>query len=73
MADRENGRIQCFLAESGEFIKEIKKEEFGGEVFAVSYAPEHGRCMWRLGTLDQCHCDTKLQSTVNNNTSVALR
>ncbi|KAG9353787.1 hypothetical protein JZ751_011911 [Albula glossodonta] len=42
VADRENGRIQCFLAETGEFVKEIKKEEFGGEVFAVSYAPVHG-------------------------------
>uniref|UniRef100_A0A669CQH9 Peptidylglycine alpha-amidating monooxygenase n=1 Tax=Oreochromis niloticus TaxID=8128 RepID=A0A669CQH9_ORENI len=37
VADRENGRIQCFIAETGEFVKEIKKDEFGGEVFAVSY------------------------------------
>ncbi|XP_029025575.1 peptidyl-glycine alpha-amidating monooxygenase isoform X2 [Betta splendens] len=39
VADRENGRIQCFIAETGEFVKEIKKEEFGGEVFAISYSP----------------------------------
>uniref|UniRef100_A0A669DUL9 Peptidylglycine alpha-amidating monooxygenase n=1 Tax=Oreochromis niloticus TaxID=8128 RepID=A0A669DUL9_ORENI len=39
VADRENGRIQCFIAETGEFVKEIKKDEFGGEVFAVSYSP----------------------------------
>uniref|UniRef100_A0AAX7SHX3 Peptidylglycine alpha-amidating monooxygenase n=1 Tax=Astatotilapia calliptera TaxID=8154 RepID=A0AAX7SHX3_ASTCA len=37
VADRENGRIQCFIAETGEFVKEIKKDEFGGEVFAISY------------------------------------
>lgn len=42
MADRENGRIQCFVAESGEFVKEIKKEEFGEEVFAIAYTPAHG-------------------------------
>lgn len=42
MADRENGRIQCFMAESGEFVKEIKKQEFGGEVFAISYTPKYG-------------------------------
>lgn len=42
VADRENGRVQCFLPEDGEFIKEIKKDEFGGEVFAVSYSPEQG-------------------------------
>ncbi|XP_063745556.1 peptidylglycine alpha-amidating monooxygenase isoform X2 [Eleginops maclovinus] len=40
VADRENGRIQCFIAQTGEFVKEIKKEEFGGEVFAISYSPD---------------------------------
>ncbi|XP_074474039.1 peptidyl-glycine alpha-amidating monooxygenase isoform X1 [Sebastes fasciatus] len=39
VADRENGRIQCFIAKTGEFVKEIKKEEFGGEVFAITYSP----------------------------------
>lgn len=38
VADRENGRIQCFIAETGEFVKEVKKEEFGGEVFAITYS-----------------------------------
>ncbi|XP_067430002.1 peptidyl-glycine alpha-amidating monooxygenase B isoform X2 [Thunnus thynnus] len=42
VADRENGRIQCFIAETGEFVKEIKKEEFGGEVFAITYSPAGG-------------------------------
>uniref|UniRef100_A0AAY4BYK2 Peptidylglycine alpha-amidating monooxygenase n=1 Tax=Denticeps clupeoides TaxID=299321 RepID=A0AAY4BYK2_9TELE len=48
VADRENGRIQCFLAESGDFTKEIKKDEFGGKVFAVSYAPVHGGLMYAV-------------------------
>lgn len=39
VADRENGRIQCFHAETGKFVKQIKHREFGREVFAVSYAP----------------------------------
>ncbi|XP_060890201.1 peptidyl-glycine alpha-amidating monooxygenase isoform X2 [Labrus mixtus] len=39
VADRENGRIQCFIAATGEFVKEIKKDEFGGEVFAITYSP----------------------------------
>lgn len=42
VADRENGRIQCFIAKSGQFVKEIKKEEFGGEVFAITYSPADG-------------------------------
>ncbi|XP_033844984.1 peptidyl-glycine alpha-amidating monooxygenase-like isoform X2 [Periophthalmus magnuspinnatus] len=39
VADRENRRIQCFIAETGEFVKEIKKDEFSGEVFAITYSP----------------------------------
>uniref|UniRef100_A0AAQ4PHE6 Copper type II ascorbate-dependent monooxygenase C-terminal domain-containing protein n=1 Tax=Gasterosteus aculeatus aculeatus TaxID=481459 RepID=A0AAQ4PHE6_GASAC len=42
VADRENGRIQCFIAQTGEFVKEIMKEEFGGEVFAITYSPAGG-------------------------------
>ncbi|XP_061118264.1 peptidyl-glycine alpha-amidating monooxygenase B isoform X2 [Conger conger] len=48
VADRENGRIQCFLAETGEFVKEIKKEEFGDTVFAVAYAPDHGGLIYAV-------------------------
>ncbi|XP_074851379.1 peptidyl-glycine alpha-amidating monooxygenase isoform X6 [Carettochelys insculpta] len=39
VADRENGRIQCFKSETGEFIREIKHKLFGRELFAVSYTP----------------------------------
>ncbi|XP_041254049.1 peptidyl-glycine alpha-amidating monooxygenase isoform X4 [Onychostruthus taczanowskii] len=39
VADRENGRIQCFRLETGEFTREIKHKAFGRELFAVSYAP----------------------------------
>lgn len=39
VADRENGRIQCFRLGTGEFIREIKHKSFGRELFAVSYVP----------------------------------
>ncbi|XP_058721353.1 peptidyl-glycine alpha-amidating monooxygenase isoform X7 [Poecile atricapillus] len=39
VADRENGRIQCFRLETGEFTREIKHTAFGRELFAVSYIP----------------------------------
>ncbi|EMP32480.1 Peptidyl-glycine alpha-amidating monooxygenase [Chelonia mydas] len=39
VADRENGRIQCFRSETGEFTREIKHKLFGRELFAVSYIP----------------------------------
>ncbi|TNM92457.1 hypothetical protein fugu_019469, partial [Takifugu bimaculatus] len=52
VADRENGRIQCFIAETGEFVKEIKKEEFGGKVFAITYSPGGAR---KKGTQTPTH------------------
>ncbi|XP_051972235.1 peptidyl-glycine alpha-amidating monooxygenase isoform X2 [Xyrauchen texanus] len=48
VADRENGRIQCFMTETGEFVKEIKKEEFGGEVFAIAYSPFQGGLIYAV-------------------------
>uniref|UniRef100_A0A8C5TI50 Peptidylglycine alpha-amidating monooxygenase n=1 Tax=Malurus cyaneus samueli TaxID=2593467 RepID=A0A8C5TI50_9PASS len=39
VADRENGRIQCFRLETGEFTREIKHNAFGRELFAVAYVP----------------------------------
>ncbi|CAL8276516.1 unnamed protein product [Merluccius merluccius] len=48
VADRENGRIQCFVADSGEFLKEIKKDEFGGEVYAIAYSPHSGGLIYAV-------------------------
>ncbi|XP_077593276.1 peptidyl-glycine alpha-amidating monooxygenase B isoform X2 [Stigmatopora nigra] len=39
VADRENARVQCFVAQTGEFVKEIKKEEFGDSLFAIAFSP----------------------------------
>ncbi|XP_068944200.1 peptidyl-glycine alpha-amidating monooxygenase isoform X7 [Petaurus breviceps papuanus] len=39
VADRENGRIQCFKMETKEFVREIKHPAFGRNVFAISYTP----------------------------------
>ncbi|XP_037386017.1 peptidyl-glycine alpha-amidating monooxygenase isoform X10 [Talpa occidentalis] len=38
VADRENGRIQCFNTDTKEFMREIKHASFGRNVFAISYA-----------------------------------
>uniref|UniRef100_A0A8C1AYT8 Peptidylglycine alpha-amidating monooxygenase n=1 Tax=Cyprinus carpio carpio TaxID=630221 RepID=A0A8C1AYT8_CYPCA len=48
VADRDNGRIQCFMADTGEFVKEIKKDQFGGEVFAIAYSPAQGGLMYAV-------------------------
>lgn len=39
VADRENGRIQCFRIDTKEFVREIKHASFGRNVFAISYIP----------------------------------
>ncbi|XP_029428514.1 peptidyl-glycine alpha-amidating monooxygenase isoform X2 [Rhinatrema bivittatum] len=48
VADRENGRIQCFNSETGKFLKEIKHKAFGKEVFAVCYAPVAGGVLYAV-------------------------
>ncbi|KAG7280784.1 LOW QUALITY PROTEIN: hypothetical protein CRUP_035449, partial [Coryphaenoides rupestris] len=45
VADRENGLLRGRL---GEFLKEIKKEEFGGEVYAIAYSPHNGGLIYAV-------------------------
>ncbi|XP_071794148.1 peptidyl-glycine alpha-amidating monooxygenase B-like [Asterias amurensis] len=48
VADRENGRIQCFQADTGEFKKEYKLKEFGAQVFAINYSPWKGGVLYAI-------------------------
>ena len=51
VADRENGRIQCFDLQ-GNFIRQIHPPQFGRALYALEYCPNHGRK----------HVDTKMTS-----------
>ena len=42
VADRENGRIQCFDL-NGDFQKQYHPKEFGSRLFAVEYCNLHGK------------------------------
>lgn len=42
VADRQNGRIQCFDLK-GSFIRQMHPKEFGSYVYAVDYCPDHGK------------------------------
>ena len=44
VADRENGRVQCFDLE-GNFKFFIKHSQFGSRLFAVEYCPKHGEIL----------------------------
>ena len=41
VADRENGRVQCFDLE-GNFVRSIKPKEFGSRIFSVAYTKAKG-------------------------------
>lgn len=41
-SDRENGRIQCFDV-NGNFRQQIHLKEFGYELYALDYCPQHGK------------------------------
>lgn len=42
VADRENGRIQCFSIQNGSFIFQIAPAAFGGRLFSVAYSNNDG-------------------------------
>ena len=42
MADRENGRIQCFDLNL-RFLRQIRHKEFHGRLFAVAYSSKNGQ------------------------------
>ncbi|KAE8748223.1 hypothetical protein FOCC_FOCC005062 [Frankliniella occidentalis] len=42
VADRENGRVQCFNAHNGTFAYEISSVEIGPRLFSVAYSPAKG-------------------------------
>ena len=42
VADRENGRIQCFDYD-GAFISQIHPPEFQGHVYALAYSKQNGK------------------------------
>merc|ERR1719450_1441350 len=41
VADRENGRVQCFSLD-GDFTRSIQPPEFGSRIFSVAYTPANG-------------------------------
>nr|WLF82755.1 putative peptidyl-glycine alpha-amidating monooxygenase A [Tityus melici] len=48
VADRENGRIQCFTIVSGNFHFEIIHKEFGGRLFSIDYSPSKGGLLFAV-------------------------
>lgn len=50
VADRENGRVQCFDCHNGTFAMQLYSPVLGNRIFSVAYAPVRG--LYRLGLKD---------------------
>ncbi|KAL1110520.1 hypothetical protein AAG570_008048 [Ranatra chinensis] len=42
VADRENGRVQCFNINNGTFVMSLSSPELGSRIFSVAYSPAKG-------------------------------
>ncbi|KAK0055292.1 alpha-amidating enzyme precursor 1 [Biomphalaria pfeifferi] len=73
VADRENGRIQCFDLD-GNFKQVIKRPEFGPRLFALEYCPAHGGLLYAVnGPAFDGPIDTTVQGfTIDINTGDLL-
>eukprot|EP00096_Caligus_rogercresseyi_P011837 TRINITY_DN4797_c0_g1_i2.p1 TRINITY_DN4797_c0_g1~~TRINITY_DN4797_c0_g1_i2.p1 ORF type:complete len:805 (+),score=181.95 TRINITY_DN4797_c0_g1_i2:63-2417(+) len=49
VADRENGRVQCFNILNGSFVKSFKPKAFGSTIYSVAYSPANGGNLFALG------------------------
>ena len=47
VADRENGRVQCFTLD-GDFTRSIQPEEFGSRIFSVAYTKAKGELISKM-------------------------
>ena len=48
VADRENGRVQCFDTDNGKFVKSYKNKEFGDTIYGVDYTSAHGKLFYHM-------------------------
>lgn len=59
VADRENGRIQCFDLD-GNFQRQYHPKEFGSRLFAVEFCPLHGILLFVYNRSLMVYCQVVL-------------
>nr|XP_006822280.1 PREDICTED: peptidyl-glycine alpha-amidating monooxygenase-like [Saccoglossus kowalevskii] len=83
VADRKNGRIQCFKSSNGDFVIEYHPAEFDGRVFAIDYTPMNGGLLYAIngpvmksGSKEPLgiviKLDTDVNITVNNKDQIKI-
>lgn len=55
VADRENGRVQCFSTADGTFRSQYHSGIIGDRLFSVAYAPVNGGQLYVVNGLDHSH------------------
>lgn len=72
VADRENGRVQCFHTGNGTFHSQYHSPVIGDRLFGVAYAPIHGGQLFVLNgpTLRQAEADEPNDSAERPNNKV---
>lgn len=60
VADRENGRIQCFDLE-GDFIRQMHLPSFGSYLYAIEYCHLHGGVLFAVNGPDYSDIEIKVQ------------
>lgn len=63
VADRENGRIQCFRTTNGSFVYQIQSNDIGFKIYSVSYTPVNGGLLFIVNGPDQ---SSQIKGTVVN-------
>lgn len=43
VADRENGRVQCFSATNGSYVEQFQHPIIGQRIFSVAYSSVNGK------------------------------
>nr|XP_039256988.1 peptidyl-glycine alpha-amidating monooxygenase B-like isoform X1 [Styela clava] len=71
VADRENGRIQCF-GKTGALTRIIKNEKMGKRVFAIAYSTLEGGVIYGVNGPDQSEGDTAWGFTLHYDTGAFL-
>ncbi|XP_053406046.1 peptidyl-glycine alpha-amidating monooxygenase-like isoform X2 [Mercenaria mercenaria] len=72
VADRENGRIQCFDLE-GNFVRQMHPKTFGQSLYSLEYCPNHGGVLFAVnGPLFGSHSEKTQGFTLDINTGTLV-
>lgn len=72
VADRENGRVQCFTMANGTFHCQIRQKEFGDRLFAVAYSPAQGGLLYAVNGASVYGSTSDVQGFVVNLTTSSV-